>query len=442
MASSLGLYWERIRTSYWFIPGLIVAICAGFALALPGIDDRFDTAGALGFVFTGSSQGARSLLGAVATAVLPVAGTTFTITIAVLSLTSQQYGSYLLRNFMKDTGSQVVLGTFIGTFVYALLVMRTIRDPDEDKFVPNLGVTGGVALAVLSVAMLVFFVHRISTAIQASRIVADVSDELGAVIDRLYPVEIGEGSPAPDPPWTWPASPAPCEVLATDSGYLQGVDGDTLMRLAVREGRVVELLYRPGDFVIAGLPLYRIAGPPPEDALAHRIAAALELGEHPTPPQDVSFPIRQLGEMAVRALSTGINDPETAALALDRLTVALCALIRREFPSTWRRDDSGRVRVIAPARSFEELLALAFDEIRRHARNDPAVLCRLLHALGAIGRCALTADRRDAVRRQIELVRAQAQDAPLPGEAMQQVGAARLRALQQCGIEVQPPPGG
>lgn len=427
MSSGLALLWERLRTSYWLIPALIVAAAVGLAFALPEIDERLDTVDLLGFIFTGSTGGARGLLGAIATAVLGVAGTTFSITIAVLTLTSSQFGPRLLRHFMRDRGSQLVLGVFLGTFVYALLVMRTIRDEDGAEFVPNLAVTTAVLLAVASVALLVYFIHHIAASIQASRVIALVASELSTAIDRLYPTHVG-AAPANPRDWSWPRGELPTTVLATGSGYLQGVNGESLLEIADREHRVIELLHRPGDFVAERTPLFRVGGVPPDESLAREIRSALSLGERPSPAQDVGFPLQQLAEIAVRALSSGINDPGTAVMCIDRLGAALGVLAGREFPSPLRESDEGRVRVIAPRPDFADLLGLAFDQIRRYGRGDAEVMQRLVTVLGQIGACASGPARRDATRAQLRLALAAGLEALPAEEARQRLRIAHARA--------------
>ena len=353
----------------------------------------------LTWVYAGGPEGARAVLSTIAGSMITVAGVTFSITIVALTLASQQFGPRLLRNFLRDLGNQVVLGTFVSTFLYCLLVLRTVRGSDDAEFVPHVAVTVGVALAMVSLGVLIFFIHHVATSIQASRIIANVADDLEAGIDRIFPDTAGEeGARAKAPDASairQDAGGGARLVTATTAGYVQAIDADRLVSVARKHDLVVRVMARPGSFVRTGgvlLTVTRTSAPaqPHEKSLRDTFI----IGNDRTGTQDVTFFVDQLVGLAVRALSPGINDPGTARLCIDRLEHALCHLAGRHIPSGERYDDEGRLRVVACPVTFPELVERSFDEIARYGRSSVSVTCRLLAALRNVGSCV----RREADR--------------------------------------------
>ena len=344
----------------------------------------------LGWIYSGGAEGASLLLGTVAGSMIAIAGTVFSMTLVALSLASSQLGPRLLRNFMRDTANQVVLGTFVDTFVYCLLVLRTIRRADEVAFVPHLSVSIALLLALVSIGVLIYFIHHVSVSIQADEVVAQVCRELEKGIDRLFPSQLGlpmsVASTAPgeaELPAAFTREARP--VGAIEGGYLQRIDADTLMALAKEEDLRLRLERRPGHYVVKGQAMVMVwPGERVTEALVDKINAAFVLGDQRTAAQDVEFSFRQLVEIAVRALSPGINDPFTAIACVDRLRSALCRLARRDIPSPLRFDSEGRLRMVAPGPSFAGIVDMAFNQIRQNARANPAVSIRMLDAIAQI----------------------------------------------------------
>ena len=410
-------HWDRLRASFWFLPSLMAAGAVALAIGAVAFDrtvsDRW--LHALGWFYGGGAEGASLVLSTIAGSMITIAGVVFSMTLVALSLASSQLGPRLLRNFMRDTSNQVVIGTFVATFIYCLLVLRTIRRDDETAFVPHIAVTVGVLLALFSIAVLIYFIHHVAVSIQTDEVVARVARELFEGIERLFPTQIGRGSDPASPPAPM-AALAPgfngeaVPVAAAEDGYVQIVDAHALMALAVESDAVIRLQVRPGDYVIRGQTLALVA-PAGDDALAARLNRAFVLGNQRTSGQDPEFAILQLVEIALRALSPGINDPFTAVTCVDRLASALCRLARREMPSALREDETGVLRVIVPALSFADLVDASFNQIRQHARRDAAVTLRLLEAIASVAGTVLTSQDRASLRRHAQMIVSGAGDA-------------------------------
>jgi len=385
-------YWDRLRSSFWFVPAVMACLAVALAVCAVELDKAVaeDWLQRVGWSYSGGAEGASLLLGTVAGSMIAIAGTVFSMTLVALSLASSQLGPRLLRNFMRDTVNQVVLGTFVATFVYCLLVLRTIRRIDEGAFVPHLSVSLGVLLAMVSIGVLIYFIHHVSVLIQADEVVARVGRELDDGIDRLFPGHLGkpesEVSKAPgeaELPAAFEREARP--VGALEDGYLQMIDADALMELASEEDLLLRLERRPGHYLVKGRAMAMVwPGDRVTETLIDKLNAAFVLGNQRTAAQDVEFSFHQLVEIAVRALSPGINDPFTAIACVDRLGSGLCRLARRDMPSAQRFDPHGRLRLVAPGLTFAGIVDAAFNQIRQSARSNPAVAIRMLDAIAQI----------------------------------------------------------
>jgi len=389
MKTLLLKHWDRLRSSLWFVPAAMACLAVALAILAVELDRSVtqDWLQRLGWSYSGGAEGASLLLGTVAGSMIAIAGTVFSMTLVALSLASSQLGPRLLRNFMRDTVNQVVLGTFVATFVYCLLVLRTIRRADEVAFVPHLSVSIGVLLAIASVGVLIYFIHHISVSIQADEVVARVWRELESGIDRLFPSHLGKPASvalkAPGEanlPAAFARDARP--VAALEDGYLQLIDADALIALAIQDDLLLQLERRPGHYVVKGQALVIVwPGDRVTESLVIRMNAAFVLGNRRTAAQDIESSFHQLVEIAVRALSPGINDPFTAIACVDRLGSALCRLARRDIPSTHRLDPDGRLRLIAQGSTFSGIVDTAFNQVRQCARSNPAVAIRMLDSI-------------------------------------------------------------
>lgn len=430
--------WNRIHSSFWFLP----AIMAGCAVVLAFVMVALDApvTGWLtrnwGVSFTGGAEGASALLGAIAGSMITIAGVVFSMTLVALSLASSQLGPRLLRSFMRDTKTQIVLGTFVATFLYCLLVLRTIRRAEEIVFVPHLSVAIGVLLAVVSVGVLIYFIHHVSVSIQADEIVARVGDELIEGIEHLFPQSIGRGaSPVatemPDADFLDSFEREACPIGATGDGYLQFVDGDALMALATEEDVIIRLVRRPGHYVVAARPLALVW---PEDRvtdqLMARVNAAFALANQRTSGQDIEFAVNQLVEIAVRALSPGVNDPFTALTCVDHLGSVLCRLAQQDMPSPYRYDTQDQLRVISTVFTFPNVTDAAFNQIRQYGRSSTAVTIRLLETITEIAAFVHRSEDRVALLRHARMITRGA-GGGLPDEEDRQEVEERFHLVEQ-----------
>ncbi|MCB2193548.1 MAG: DUF2254 domain-containing protein, partial [Deltaproteobacteria bacterium] len=380
--------WYRVRYSLWFVPGLMVAAALILSEITINLDETLQPLAGSGmwWIYEGSAEGARAVLSTIAGSMITVAGLVFSLTMVVLTLTSSQFGPRLVRNFMDDTGNQLVLGTFVATFVFCLVVLRTINGSGNDPL-PSLSVSVGLALALASLGVLIYFIHHIASSIQANNLLARVGREFEASVRRLFP-EATEG------PATWPPPELPqgfeqrAEALwVHGSGYLQMIDHGRLFDLARDQDLLIQVVRKPGDFVIKGNPLCLVW--PPESftpELATRLHRSFTLGVERTEAQDVEYVGRLLAETALRALSPGVNDPYTAVTCIDWLGSGLALLASRGRLPSFRLDENAELRLVFPEVAFIELAESCLNPIRRAARENVMCSVRLLEVLAALAK--------------------------------------------------------
>lgn len=379
----------------------IVTLTFDYALTLPRL-------ARVGGVFAAGPEGARAVLAAIAGSMVTVASLVFSMTLVTLQLASSQLGPRLIARFMRDRINQVVLGTFIATFLYALLVLQTVTESGAQPFVPHLSLTVALALTLLSLGWLVYFIHHVADSIQADTVIAGVAADLAHALDHLHPRLAADGgavaatAPVPADVLSNPATPVP----AAHGGYVQAIDTQALARLARQHDLVIEMLRRPGHFVIVGRPLMR-AWPAARvcEEVIEAAADKVVLGPKRTPTQDLEFLIDTLVEIAVRALSPGINDPRTAMTCIDRLAEALAHFMRTGSKPPLINDEDGALRLILHPTTLDGAIDGAFNQIRQAATGHVAVLIRMIGALGELADSAVTAEQRSAVARHADMVR-------------------------------------
>lgn len=403
--------WEEIRSSYWFVPAVMILgafVLALITIALDGAYE-FQILSSLGLLWGGGGDGARELVSTVAGSLITVASLTFSITIVAISQASSQFGPRLLRNFMRDTSNQVVLGTFVATFVYCLMILRTIR-VDGNEFVPRISVSLALIFTIFSIGVLIYFIHHAVRSIYAPNVIATVAGELMHTIDRLLPDD-----PKDEPQRRQHKSPG--EVLQPDglelkplpapaNGYIQAVDYGRLLEIADENETIIRLNHRPGHFVVAGNRLVELFGQEQiEEHVEGAILQQIVIGKERTQTQDIEFAVDQLVDVAVRALSPGINDPTTAINCIDWLGAALVHLAQKPLPLPYWYNPNGELRlVIEHAVTYSGVVDAAFNQIRQAAVGNVAVTVRLLEAINTVRQRTDISEFQEALERHAQMI--------------------------------------
>lgn len=442
MKTRIHAWWATVRDSLWLVPTLLTAAGATLAVLMGEVDRRVAAVDDLpSWLFAGGAEGARGVLGAIASGIITVTGVVFSVTIVALQLASSQYSPRVLRNFTSDRATQIVLGVFIGTFTYALLVQRTVRAPVDgaDAAVPGISVTVAIVLALVSIGFLIFFINHLAESIQAARIVERAAQQTREAAERLFPRGVGTGvveEEELDPDDVVPGE-TPAEVRATSSGYLQALDEEGLMKLAEDGNLLLRLEHRIGEFILTGQTVVSIWPAVAVDGgLEKELRETFILGADRTQHQDVERGIGELVDIAVKALSPSINDPTTATICIDRLAEVLQALGTLDLPSPLRLDESGELRVITPRLSFSRAVEVACGPIRHYSAGQPQVVLRQLDALERLAR-VLPERRRMVLRRQARLtLEAAMREIRSPEERTRiEEAAARVLSVEAGGSE-------
>lgn len=393
--------WLNLPGSLGFIPGLMVAAFALAGVVLVEVDKHAELGG-VAVVFQGDGSAARTVLSVIAGSLITVAGLTFSITMVVLQLAASQFSPRILRTFFGDRTTQVTIGTYVGTFVYAILVLRAVGSYGDAGFVPRLSVTLASLLGIAAVVLLIVFLHHVSQMVQVSHVTASVARGTLAQADRLYPQHYGEpveAVAADDLLERWRAEP-PAQVLPSRPGFVQHVELDRLAERLGGSAERVAILVCPGDFVSVESPIAEAWPRAAADACRAPLRAALLVADERDLRQDVDFGIRQLTDMAIKAMSPGINDPMTAVTCIGYLrSILVCLTQRASLPAVRSFPDQGLTMVVRQRELGEFLESLV--QIGRYARGDAWVAGELLEALAACARAA----RRCGARTRLSTIR-------------------------------------
>lgn len=406
MRAKVRSAWEAVRSSLWLVPSLMVLVAGGLAALTLLVDER-DPAlrGLRPWLFGGTAGAARDLLSAVAGSLITAVALAFSATVVAIQQASSQYSPRVIRNFMRDRGNQVVFGAYSATFVYALLVLRQVREEGAGGFVPALSVTTALAQALACVGLLIYFIHHVATSLQVTAIAANISGEVRRGLDTLYPAGTGEATggerdgvgttPSPD-------GPPALVVRSPGAGFLLAIDADDLLPALPRGPVFARVRPAIGEYVLTDAPLLDLWGDVGADraSLSRRLAGAFALGRERSHRQDLLFGVRQLVDIALKALSPGINDSTTAEHCLAHLADIVGQLADRPFPDP-RRTAPGGANLLLNRPDFAAMVEAAFAQIRRAAAGDAHVTGYLLDLLAQLAPRATAADRRNALRRQV-----------------------------------------
>jgi uncharacterized membrane protein len=387
-AALRGSEWRTdvLRSNLWLVPAVEVVIAAllfagTYALDRAAYNGTFQVPG---WAISGSADAARQILTAIAAAIITVVGVVFSIVIVAMTLTSTQFGPRMLRNFIRDRGTQLTLGTFVATFIYAVLTLGSIGQGAHGEFVPHISITVTLGLMVADLAVLIYFLHHIAMQIQLPHVIAGIAGDLAQAIElQAGDPAVGAGAQLAALLIADMDGPGG-DVAAPRSGYLQYIRHPTLVRIATEVDAVIHLRYRPGHFLVQGHQYATVWPAIAADQVARELARAHVAGPYRTLAQDVSFGIDQLVEIAIRALSTAVNDTFTTLTCIDWIGDSLCKVTGRWQPTHIYRDARGAVRLIATQATYERLVQRAFEKIRQAGHGMPAVLIRQLDALAKI----------------------------------------------------------
>lgn len=393
--------WQRIWQPFWALPAAIALASIAVGVGLPQLDES--VAEWVPYVFDGGPEGARSVLTTIATAMISVTGLVFSITIVVLQLASSQFSPRVLGTFLQRRIVQLTLGIFAGSFLYALTVLRSVRgESDEiDVFVPQASVTLAYAYVVAAVLLFLAFIHAITVSVQASEVISRIGEATRREIRSLVP---DIDADAPDAAAPRPRRVSRRGLISTPlsagerHGHVDAIDSASIARWAKQRDAQVHLDVSPGDFIVPGQRIGTIVSPKDlDDDDLDKTRAFVRLSAERAFNGDFGFGVRQLLDIAERALSTGVNDPTTAEQALNELHVVLHTLVTSPGPSPVIRDGEGVARGSYRAQSFETESTRVVRELAHHGADSPRVLRRLDRMLDDLDAAAIP-EHRDSIR--------------------------------------------
>lgn len=408
---------EKARTSFWFVPSFMVFSSIVLASCAVYIDvffiDNFELK--IPLIYGIDIDAIRTLLATIAGSMITVTSIAFSITIVALTLASSQFGPRLLRNFMMDTGTQVVLGSFISNFLYCILVFCAISFQEPYAFKPGLTVIIAVMMTCLSVGVLIYFIHHVAKSIQADVVIDDVYQELQSGIENLFPSVHKRQDPAKiADPIDFTQRINHVNVSAKCSGYIETIDHQALLTLAAANEVLIECRFSPGDFVVQDSVIAVVHSDNlVNEKVVKQTSDRFVLGAYRTPVQDPEFAIHQLVEIALRALSPGINDPYSAITCIDKLNSVLCGLTNRVFPAKQHYDQTGMLRLVCKVLTFTDIASAAFEQIRQQANNNVAVTIRLLESLHNLMMFTQNDEQQNFVISQTKMIEEQQNKQPL-----------------------------
>ncbi len=409
MRARLQNIWENISSSLWFVPTVLVLVALALSSILIEVDATLHRRNdpLIPWLFSGTADAGRSVLSVIAGSLITVISIAFSITIIALQQASAQFTPRVLRQFTASRSNQFVLGVYTATFVYALLVLRSVRSQTESvqsAFVPALSITVAIALALLCLGLLIFFIHHMSRSLQVAVIMDRVHRELVAQVDALYPLDAAEPNAVSEAPMYGTVPLA--TIRSQQAGFIRRIDEAALCDMPLANIRALRIVPRVGQFITHGGTLAEL-DPPAEltDELADQLRAAFVIDLMPSINQDPLFGVRQLVDIALKALSPGINDMTTAEYALNYLGDALGRLAERPFPQTVYLINQHRTRISFNRPSWDDFVTAAFNQVRRAGENDPHVTATLLRVLHDLAVRVPSAERSRAIQHQVAEIR-------------------------------------
>ena len=405
--------WQDLQSSYYFIPGLMGLGSVCLAYLTIHLDEIYGLqVSDFGFFLSNKADGARTILATIAGSMMGVAATTFSITMVAVTSAAGQYGPRLIGNFMRDRGNQVTLGTFTSTFIYCLLILRVARTGDAQgeenavaEFVPNISLLTAMGLTLMSVGVLLYFIHHVPETLNVGNITARVGRRLRKDIETLYPEELGAQDKDNDADLTEYTLEDAIDIRAKAEGYIQTVNADALLRVAKKDNTVVKIEYRPGDFVTRGDVLLRVWPHEEWSEDSTKYQNAYAMGQDRTAHQNILFLADELVEILARALSPGVNDPFTAINCINWFHSAMKVFMKGDMPSPYRRDDDGNLRVIAYPIDFERFASVICDQSRAYIASDRNTTLKMMTVLTELAAQSENKDAKAVLTTHLEKLR-------------------------------------
>jgi uncharacterized membrane protein len=386
-------YWFEMKSSFWFIPFLIALGSILLSIFTIELDQKYSLVLLEKWpkLFGLSPEASRGMLSTIASSMMSMMTVAFSMTLVTLALASSQYTSRILRNFMRSKTNQAVLGIFSGTFIYCLIILRTIQGGENPEITPSISVIMGFFLSLMGVGVLVLFIHHIASSIQAANIIASVADETIATIERLFPERMGHGKRKEFHENSMKFSRS---IISYQSGYIQNVDEKKLLELSCRWDNVFKMNYGIGDFVVIGMPILFIKNDMKlTEVMEKELRNAMLINRHRTIEQDTLYGIRQIVDVALKALSPGVNDTTTGVMCMDYLTSIMAHITMREIPSIYRHENN-QLRIIAKVPDYEKFLDESFSQIRANAKGNVAIIKKFLTAIEVLSQLTDDPERR------------------------------------------------
>lgn len=408
---------DFFRTNLWFIPTLITLCSAFLAFFLIEVDRHIDQAAFLRFlgVYGEGPEGMHALLSVIASSMITIAGVIFSITMLALAQVSIQYSPRVLRRFMGDRITQIVLGNIIGVFTYCMIVLRVVHPGSTGyiipMFIPSIAVLGALFYALINLGLLISFLHHIANLLQVSNIIRDLAQATIKEIDKMYPssfdsekykeaLEKGEKIVACQ---HWQVIPA------LTMGYIQNYSEQSLLAFAIKNKTIVRIEHTTGKFIIPGGDLVSIClAQPPDDNMIKEFNEYFEIGSFRTVQQDILFGVQQLVDIAIKALTSGINDITTAGSCLNYLSAILAHLTNRDFGSPYLYHD-GELRLIRKVLLYENVLRTAFNQIRQNSEGNFTILKQALATIRIVAKQTHSKERKAMLQREVDMLQEEAE---------------------------------
>lgn len=429
---------SKLNDGMWFLPSLIVAAFVGAALLFMYLDEEypFTIGGKIFGFFEAGADAARGMLSTIASSVITVVSIAFSITFVALQQASSQYSPRVLRTFTGDKWNQTVLGTYLGTFLYALLVLRSVRSGDDTEFVPALSITAAILFSFFCIGLLIFFINQIAFSLQSENIVGSIHSELVRLIDHLYPETMGEAVESDRTGRELFEEIAEQEytvtVRARKSGFLRMIDENILRLFKPEDVRAVFVMPRIGDFINVGEPVFMVSARGKDvDYDTDHLLRSLSIGYPRTLEQDPLFTVRMLVDVSLKALSPAVNDPTTAEYCLLHLTDALCRLANRKFPPIERKMGENPIIFFFSAPGWYTYLYESFSQVSDTASRNFHVMYTLLLQIHTLAQSSPHGNRNRGVERILdEIIEDMSQDSfSAPNWKVLQEKISEVRAL-------------